>query len=141
MTKIHETIKIEDLDKLKFTSIKYGGDVIHFKYDDIDYVVECSGEEGCSYILRGRDKYKCDVLASWYGSIKTQDILKYQFHRRDLSSIDKWYFVKYLIKLGVVEPTAEQKQKYIQEELAQIEKERTKKVDALYDFFNSKEGL
>lgn len=141
MTKIHETIKIEDLDKLKFTSIKYSGDVIHFKYDNINYIVECSGEEGCSYVLRGRDKYKYDVLASWYGSIKTQDILKYQFHRRDLSSIDKWYFVKYLIKLGVVEPTVEQKKKYIQEELAQIEKEKTKKVNALLDFFNSKEGL
>jgi len=141
MAKIHETIKIEDLDKLKFTSIKYGGDIIHFKYDDIDYVVECSGEEGCSYVLRGHDKYKYDVLASWYSPIKIKDILKYQFNRRDLSSIDKWYFVKYLIKLGVVEPTTEQKQKYIQEELEIIEKERAEKVDALYDFFNSKEGL
>ena len=33
-------MKINDLSKLKFTSIKYGGDIIHFKYDGEDYTLK-----------------------------------------------------------------------------------------------------
>ena len=38
-------MKIIDYDKLKFTSLKYGVDIIHFKYDGEDYTLKNGGTD------------------------------------------------------------------------------------------------
>ena len=52
-------MKIIDHDKLKFTSIKYGGDIIHFKYDGEDYTLKNGGNDYTlvTHLYKGRTKY------------------------------------------------------------------------------------
>ena len=38
-------MKIDDLSKLKFTSLKYDVDIIHFKYDGEDYTLKNGGTD------------------------------------------------------------------------------------------------
>ena len=119
-------MKIDDLSKLKFTSIKYGGDIIHFKYDNEHYTLENGGTEMTLFIRlsKGRMKYHLEPIKSRYGMIR--NLIEYKNNKKTLSSIDKWNFVKQLIRYEMIEPTKEQKeaikQQKIKEKIQQIEK-------------------
>ena len=119
-------MKIDDLSKLKFTSIKYGGDIIHFKYDNEHYTLENGGTEMTLVIRLSKGRMKCHLepIKSRYGMIR--NLIEYKNNKKTLSSIDKWNFVKQLIRYEMIEPTKEQKeaikQQKIKEKIQQIEK-------------------
>ena len=119
-------MKIVDFDKLKFTSIKYGGDIIHFKYDNENYVLQNGGTDYTLVIklLKGRTKYKLDYVSSNYGMVR--DLIKYKNNKKVLSSIDKWNFVKELIKAKILEPSEEQEKIIKYEKIEELNNEKMK---------------
>ena len=112
-------MKIDDLSKLKFTSIKYGGDIIHFKYDGEDYTLKNGGTDYTlvTHLYKGRTKYNLQYIKGCYGH--SFDLIKY---------IDKENFVLQLVKLGILEPTEEQERIIKQREI-NIRKEQIKKLE------------
>ena len=92
-------MKIIDYDKLKFTSLKYDADIIHFKYDGEDYTLKNGGTDYTlvTYLYKGRTKYNLEHIKCCYGC--SFNLIKY---------IDKENFVLELVKLGILEPTKEQ---------------------------------
>lgn len=83
---------INDLSKLKFTSIR--PHAIHFKYDGEDYFIHSWWEDGDSgtNLYKGRcksNKNKC--IGSCCGDVYY--LIKYDFNRKTLSSINKMNFV------------------------------------------------
>lgn len=54
-------MKIEKLDKLKFTSIKYDGDIIHFKYDNEHYTIENGGTKMTLAVKLSKGRMKCHL--------------------------------------------------------------------------------
>ena len=119
-------MKVGDLDKLKFTSIKYGGDIIHFKYDNENYVLQNGGTEMTLVIklFKGRTKYKLDCVSSNYGMV--MNLIKYKNNKKVLSNIDKWHFVKELIKANILEPTKEQQEIIVKEKIKELELQKEK---------------
>lgn len=119
-------MKISDLDKLKFTSIKYDGDIIHFKYDGEHYTLENGGTEMTLVIRLSKGRMKCHLepIKSRYGMIPC--LINYKNNKKTLSSIDKHSFVKKLIEYEILEPTKEQQEEIIKEKInykrKQIEK-------------------
>ena len=119
-------MRIDDLSKLKFTSIKYGGDIIHFKYDNEDYTLENGGTEMTLVIRLSKGRMKCHLehIKSEYGMIR--NLIEYKNNKKTLSSINKQNFVNKLVESGILEPTQEQKeaikQRKIKEKILQIEK-------------------
>ena len=119
-------MKINDLSKLKFTSIKYGGDIIHFKYDNEHYTLENGGTEMTLVIRLSKGRMKCHLepIKSEYGMIR--NLIEYKNNKKTLSSINKQNFVNKLVEFGILEPTQEQKevikQQKIKEKIQQIEK-------------------
>lgn len=119
-------MKIDDLSKLKFTSIKYGGDIIHFKYDNEHYTLENGGTEMTLAIRLSKGRMKCHLepIKSEYGMIR--NLIEYKNNKKTLSSINKQNFVNKLVEFGILEPTQEQKevikQQKIKEKIQQIEK-------------------
>ena len=119
-------MRIDDLSKLKFTSIKYGGDIIHFKYDGEDYTLENGGTEMTLFIRLSKGRMKCHLehIKSEYGMIR--NLIEYKNNKKTLSSINKQNFVNKLIESGILEPTQEQKEaikkQKIKEKIQQIEK-------------------
>lgn len=119
-------MKIYDLSKLKFTSIKYDGDIIHFKYDGEHYTLENGGTEMTlvTRLSKGRMKCHLEPIKSRYGMIR--NLIQYQNNKKTLSSINKQNFVNKLVEYGILEPTEKQaeaiKQQKIEEKLKQIEK-------------------
>ena len=119
-------MKIDDLSKLKFTSIKYGGDIIHFKYDDEHYTLENGGTEITLVIRLSKGRMKCHLehIKSRYGMIT--NLIEYKNNKKTLSSINKQNFVNKLVEFESLEPTQEQKeaikQQRIKEKMQQIEK-------------------
>ena len=119
-------MKIYDLSKLKFTSIKYGGDIIHFKYDNEHYTLENGGTEMTLVIRLSKGRMKCHLepIKSRYGMIR--NLIEYKNNKKTLSSINKQNFVNKLVEFGILEPTQEQKevikQQKIKEKIQQIEK-------------------
>lgn len=119
-------MKIDDLSKLKFTSIKYGGDIIHFKYDNEHYTLENGGTEMTLVIRLSKGRMKCHLepIKSKYGMIR--NLIEYENNKKTLSSINKQNFVNKLVEFGILEPTQEQKeeikQQKIKEKIQQIEK-------------------
>lgn len=109
---------IEDLNKLKFTSIK---NVIHFKYDNEDYFIhENTSETTTTTIYKGRSKYKNECLKSRYGFIPR--LIQYKNNKNTLSSIDKEIFVKKLYKAELINTTIE----HIKDQVnSEIEEEKT----------------
>lgn len=120
-------MKIENPDNIKFTSIKYNGGVIHFKYNEEHYTIQNGGIEMTSviYLLKGRTKHHSEVIKSNYGLI--YNLIKYKNNKRVLSAIDKENFVLLLIRNKILEPTEEQKNKIIQEEIMR-KKEQIEKI-------------
>lgn len=127
-------MRIENLDKLKFTSIKYGGDIIHFKYDNEHYTIENGGTEMTLVVKlsKGRMKGHLKNMSSRYGMIS--QLIVYKNNKRTLSNIDKWNFVKRLIECELIEPTKEQQQIIIEEKIKNLELQKEKmqqQIDAL----------
>lgn len=92
-------LKIEDLSKLKITSLTA---VIHFKYDDKNYFIHTNNESTTSTTLyEGRTKFKNEPLKSCWGYIP--NLIKYKNNKMVLSSIDKRNFVKKLYKANLID--------------------------------------
>lgn len=119
-------MKIEKLDKLKFTSIKYDGDIIHFKYDNEHYTIENGGTEMTLAVKLSKGRMKChlEYISSRYGMIR--QLIIYKNNKRTLSNIDKWNFVKKLIQYELIEPTEEQKIEITKEKIKDLELEKQK---------------
>ena len=94
--------------KLKFTSLKYGVDIIHFKYDGEDYTLKNGGTDYTlvTHLYKGRTKYNLEHIKCCYGC--SFNLIKYIGNKRTLKYIDKENFVLELVKLGILEPTKEQ---------------------------------
>lgn len=116
-------MKIENYDELKFTSIKYGVGVIHFKYKGIDYTLQNGGTEMtlATYLYKGRMKCHLEYIKSCYGA--DFQIIKYKNNKRVLNSIDKEHFVLSLVRHGILEGTKEQLIKIKEIEKNNLEKE------------------
>lgn len=115
-----DVLKINDLDKLKFTSIT---NVIHFKYDEEHYYIhEDTSGTSITALYKGRCKYKNKCLKSKYGWIP--NLIKYKFNKRTLNAIDKLNFVKKLYKAGLIDTNNEIK---IMAETELEEQERIRK--------------
>lgn len=94
-----ELLKINDLDKLKITSIT---NVIHFKYDNEFYFIhENHDYTNTTAIYKGRTKYKNECIKSIYGSII--NLIKYKNNKKVLSAIDKVNFVEKLYGAGLID--------------------------------------
>lgn len=121
-------MKIIDYDKLKFTSLKYGVDIIHFKYDEEDYVLKNGGTDYTlvTHLYKGRTKYNLEHIKCCYGS--SFDLIKYIGNKRTLKYIDKENFVLKLVKLGILEPTEEQ-ERIIKEQEINKRKEQIKRLE------------
>ena len=121
-------MKIDDLSKLKFTSIKYCGDIIHFKYDGEDYTLKNGGTDYTlvTHLYKGRTKYNLQHIKGCYGN--SFDLIKYIGNKKTLKYIDKENFVLQLVKLGILEPTEEQ-EIIIKEQEINIRKEQIKKLE------------
>ena len=119
-------MKIEKLDKLKFTSIKYDGDIIHFKYDNEHYTIENGGTEMTLVVKLSKGRMKChlEYISGRYGMISR--LIIYKNNKRTLSNIDKWNFVKKLIQYELIEPTEEQKIEITKEKIKGLELEKQK---------------
>ena len=119
-------MKIEKLDKLKFTSIKYDGDIIHFKYDNEHYTIENGGTEMTLVVNLSKGRMKChlEYISGRYGMISR--LIIYKNNKRTLSNIDKWNFVKKLIQYELIEPTEEQKIEITKEKIKDLELEKQK---------------
>ena len=93
---------IKDLDKLKITSVKHGGCVIHFSYDGKHYTF-LNGGTDCTLAMTlyaGRCKFHLKHISSKYGM--ALDLIEYKNSKTTLSSIDKEQFIKVLQKQGFV---------------------------------------
>ena len=121
-------MKIIDYDKLKFTSLKYGVDIIHFKYDREDYTLKNGGTDYTlvTYLYKGRTKYNLEHIKCCYGC--SFNLIKYIGNKRTLKYIDKENFVLELVELGILEPTKEQ-ERIIKEKKINIIKEQIKKLE------------
>ena len=108
---------ISDYDKLKFTSLKYGIDIIHFRYEDIDYTLKNGGTDytQVTHLYKGRTKYNLEHISGTYGT--SFNLIKYVGNKKTLKYIDKENFVFQLIGLGILEPSKEQSEKIKQREI------------------------
>ena len=120
-------LKINDLDKLKITSITR---VIHFKYDNENYFIHENRDDTITTALyKGRTKFKNECLKSRYGFIN--NLIKYKNNKKVLSAIDKRNFVKKLYKTELIDTDIEdikievekEKQEYkeIQDKIRQLQ--------------------
>ena len=128
---MNEILNIDDLDKLKFTSITHA---IHFKYDNVDYFYhECDeGGDRTVAIYKGRMKGKSECLKSEYGRV--DNLIKYKNNRKVLSSIDKVNFVEKLFRKGLIDTKIDdikqncyakkERIKEIEEEIRRLQQEK-----------------
>ena len=121
-------MKIDDLSKLKFTSIKYCGDIIHFKYDGEDYTLKNGGTDYTlvTHLYKGRTKYNLQHIKCCYGH--SFNLIKYIGNKRTLKYIDKENFALQLVKLGILESTEEQERKIKEQEINK-RKEQIKRLE------------
>ncbi len=98
----NKKLVIENLDKLKITSIKHN-DVIHFKYDRKHYTFNNGGTESTFVMTLYEGRCKCCLkyMASRDG--RSNELLQYKYQRTTLNSIDKENFVMLLQEYGFVE--------------------------------------
>lgn len=100
---LNNKLVIEDLDKLKITSVKYDKSVIHFNYNGEHYTF-LNGGTDCTLVMtlcEGRCKSHLNHISSKYGM--ALDLIRYKHNKTTLSSIDKEQFVKVLKKQGFVD--------------------------------------
>lgn len=100
-------LKIKDYEKVKITSIKYKGGVVHFKYENEHYILNNGGTDmtSVSTLYKGRSKYKCEHISSCWGYISF--LIEYKNNKKVLKYIDKENFVNRLAKAGLVEKVEE----------------------------------
>lgn len=99
---LDDKLVIEDLNKLKITSIKYDKSVIHFNYEGKHYTF-LNGGTDCTLVMvlyEGRRKSRLNHISSKYGM--ALDLIQYKRNKTTLRSIDKEQFVKVLQKQGFV---------------------------------------
>lgn len=90
---------IENLNDLKFTKIS---NVIHFKYKNENYFIYNS-DDRCK-LYKGRKKGKDnECISSQYGEI--DNLIRYNYNRNTLSSIDKENFVAKLYNNKLIDTT------------------------------------
>ena len=95
---------INDLNKLKFTSIR--PHAIHFKYDGEDYFIHSCDEfgESSTTLYKGRCKSnKNECVSSCWEEIRHRDLIKYDYNRKTLTSINKMNFVCRLYNAELIE--------------------------------------
>lgn len=116
-------MKIENYDDLKFTSLKYGIDIIHFKYKGEHYTLENGGTDytQVTHLYKGRTKYNLEHIKGCYGA--DFNLIKYKNNKKVLSAIDKENFVIRLVKLGILDGTNEQLEKIKEEKKASIQQQ------------------
>lgn len=98
-------LKITDLNKLKFTSVKECECIVHFRYDNEDYTlvkkIDADGNITKKFALyKGRCKGKLELIGEAEGD--TKYLIQYNF-RTNLKNIDKENFVRILQCYGLVE--------------------------------------
>lgn len=119
-----ELLKINDLDKLKITSIK---NVIHFKYDNEYYFIhENFTDTTTTAIYKGRTKYKNECLKSKYGYIS--NLIVYKNNKKVLSAIDKENFVKKLYEAGLIDTDI-----YLIKAIVKYKTERLKELEEIIE--------
>lgn len=132
----NKKLVIENLDKLKITSIKHN-DVIHFKYDRKHYTFNNGGTESTFVMTLYEGRCKCCLkyMASRYG--RSNELLQYKYQRTTLNSIDKENFVMLLQEYGFVEYKA------CKFKVSQFEYDLLKSYSDIYSFntFNSLSGM
>ena len=124
-------MKIDHPEKIRFTSIKANGCLIHFYYEGDYYLVQTGNMEGeqtlTTRFYKGRNKCHVECIRSCYGGyigtrcglvendkeewvdgyyyrVRVEDyLIRYKGHNRTLSHIDKVNFVEKLIRLGLLE--------------------------------------
>lgn len=99
-------LKIADLNKLKFTSVKQCDCIIHFRYDGEDYTLvkklDSDGNVTKKFALyKGRCKGKLELIAEAEGD--TNYLIEYLYFRVNLKTIDKENFVRILQCYGLVD--------------------------------------
>lgn len=102
---------IDNLDKLKITSVKKDGCIVHFCYDGEHYTLANGGMDYTlvTALYKGRCKGHLECISSSYGMIR--DLIEYKSNKRVLSNIDKEHFVVELIDAELLKPTEIQKEK------------------------------
>ena len=93
---------INELNKLKLTSIR--PHAIHFKYNNEDYFIHSWWEDGerGTKVYKGRCKSRKNVVVgSCWG--EPRDLIKYDYNRNTLSSINKMNFVCKLYDADMIE--------------------------------------
>jgi len=100
-------LRISDTSKIKITSIKYHGAIIHFKYDNKNYFIQNGGTDYTAVIklFEGRTKFKNKIISSNYGM--SLNLIKYIGNKKVLSFIDKDNFINELVKFDLVEKVSE----------------------------------
>ena len=99
-------LKITDLNKLKFTSVKQCDCIIHFRYDGEDYTLvkklDSDGNVTKKFALyKGRCKGKLELIGEAEGD--TNYLIEYLYFRVNLKTIDKENFVRILQCYGLVD--------------------------------------
>lgn len=102
---------IDNLDKLKITSVKKDGCIVHFCYDGEHYTLVTGRMDYTlvTALYKGRCKGHLERISSSYGMIR--DLIEYKSNKRVLSNIDKEHFVVELIDAELLKPTEIQKEK------------------------------
>lgn len=135
----NKKLVIENLDKLKITSIKHN-DVIHFKYDRKHYTFNNGGTESTFVMTLYEGRCKCCLkyMASRYG--RSNELLQYKYQRTTLNSIDKENFVMLLQEYGFVECKAcKFKVSQLERDLLKLLKEASKRDKAV--MFGAMKGV
>lgn len=105
---MEEKLKISDLNKLKFTSMPEKSGAIHFKYNDIDYHIYPNvNEEDWEQTFLNKGRMKNNEYREEIGYvdkfITKDELIKFKYNKRTLSSINKENFVKVLYKYGLID--------------------------------------
>lgn len=109
-----QKLKIDNLEDLKITSIKRA---IHFKYkEDYYFVLINSTGTITTTLYKGRCRGNVEPISGCFGT--NYNLIKYINNRKNLSYIDKEYFVRKLYELELIDTNEEikEKSKKIQQE-------------------------
>lgn len=98
-----KTLKIQDLNELKITSVKLDGAIVHFKYMNNSYTIINGGMDStlCIKLFHGDTKGKLDLIEFSYGF--APDLIQYKHNKKVLKYIDKEHFVWRLKSCGIFE--------------------------------------
>lgn len=93
---------IDNLNKLKITSVKYNGNIIHFKYKDEFYFIQINSSETLvTRLYQGRCRGNCKCIKSEFGA--NLFLITYNHNKKTLSNINKLNFLSGLYELGLID--------------------------------------